>query len=432
MSKRRVDQPAVLLSCFACDPTLGSECYVGWKWLTEVYAGIDTIVLTRRYHRHRIEPAAPPNATFIYVDLPFCSTIDPHSRWMRCYYVLWQLGVLPKVLHLALTRRIGTIHHVTYNNLDFPGVLWAVPGPGFVLGPIGGGQVPPPSLAAYFGRSWRNQRWRGLVKRLAPVNPVLRLALRRARLVLAANTDTARLVQPLLGEPAKLHRLLETAIDRVGLPRPHRGGACRIIWIGRFEPRKAPQLALDIMRRLEQLAPGKFRLAMVGAGILWDQTRAAAAGLRTVDVRPPVPFDQMEQVYAEADILLFTSLQDTSGNVILESQARGLPVVALGHQGAADILAGGGGRLVPVGGRDEVIDGFCAALAELARPERYEAASRDAINNIATHHLWRGKRATFRDLDQRATATRRPLATWLRSMFTGSSLPVPSSRRSRP
>jgi len=388
----------LLLSCFACDPTRGSECYVGWNWVTAVYAGFPITVLTRRYHRDVLEKQAVPNTEFVYFDLPFCGGLSHHHKLIKLYYVLWQVAVLPFALTLAVRRRITMVHHITYNVLDFPGLLWMIPRTRFIWGPVGGGQVPPASLKVYYGRNWRQQVCRAFLKRSAWFNPLGRLALLRASLVFAANTDTFRILHALIPDRSRLHKVLETAISEVGEPRAPGTGPVGIVWVGRFEARKAPVLAIEIFERLQQIAPGRFTLRIIGEGEMWQAARARAARLPGAQVSLPVAFAQMQSIYRASDILLFTSLQDTSGNVVLESMAQGIPVVALDHQGAADMLAEGGGRLVRPGTPQQVIEGFCQALLELAEPAAYAAASRAAVVNITRNYLWSAKRRQVLDL----------------------------------
>lgn len=393
-----LDGKHVLLSCFAIDPTEGSEPYVGWNWTTVVYAGVRRTVLTRELHRPILEAQDVPLADFAYFDLPFCSRLGHRHPAMKLYYILWQICVLPYAFHLCLKRGITAVHHITYNTLDFPGFLWLIPRIRFIWGPVGGGQVPPVGFMSYYGRDRANQLRRSAVKRLSWANPLIRGALRRASLVLAANTDTHRLLAGITPHPGRLHRVLETAVHEAGKSRTLRPGAgkagdpIRIIWVGRFEPRKAPRLALQTARRAEQVAPGRFRLTMIGAGPLWHETVTDASRDAIVTILPPVDFLEMETVYREADILLFTSLQDTSGNVVLEAMARGLPVVAFDHQGTADILAGGGGCLTPPTTPEEAIESFCAGLLTLAEPENYARISTEAIESIRRAYLWTSKR----------------------------------------
>lgn len=388
-----------LLSCFACDPDAGSEPYVGWHWAKTVYAGERRIVLTRRHHQAALAGRRCRGLSFRYFDLPFLAGLDHRHRLMKLYYVLWQICVLPYAAWIVWRERVTHVHHLTYNAVDFPGLLWAIPGTRFLWGPAGGGQTPPEALRAYYGAGWRRQRWRAAMKAALRINPLVRGALARADLVLAANAETERRLAPLT-RPGKVRRMLETAVLPAAIaPEPraaHR--PLRVLWVGRFEPRKAPGMLIQIARTLDVRAPGAFAFTMIGGGEMLAEARGRAADVPGLEIRGEIPFAEMRAAYAEADVLAFTSLQDTSGNVVLEALAAGLPVVALDHQGSAEILPAGGGRLIPVAPPVRVIVGFMAALQALAEPETYAAASRAALANIRANHGWDARAAAFRAL----------------------------------
>ena len=51
--------------------------------------------------------------------------------------------------------------------------------------------------------------------------------------------------------------------------------------------------------------------------------------------------DALAQAYASADLFLFCSQTDTYGQVLLEAQASGLPIVAVAAGGPAELVAHG-------------------------------------------------------------------------------------------
>jgi glycosyltransferase involved in cell wall biosynthesis len=110
--------------------------------------------------------------------------------------------------------------------------------------------------------------------------------------------------------------------------------------------------------------------------------------------------EELAIAYASADLLLFCSQTDTFGQVLLEAQASGLPVVAVGAGGPAELIdSGRSGLLCPPDA--EVIG---AAVAELANAPR------------ARQRLARGGLAAVRDrtwdaaLSRLADGWRRALA----------------------
>jgi glycosyltransferase involved in cell wall biosynthesis len=258
------------------------------------------------------------------------------------------------------------VHHLTFNTMEVPGFLWLLP-PAFVWGPVGGGQEPEPALRHYFGYSWSREQLRVLRKRLARFNPILRFAVRRARAILVANADTAARLAP-LGTVA-ISRELETAVD---LPPPDAIGEkpdrFTILWVGGLIWRKGPALALDALARLKRRGV-VFQAHFLGDGPLrkaLEQKICALQLEQDVVVHGQVSYSDIHRYYSVSHVLLFSSLHDTSGNVVLEAMAHALPVVTLDHHGASDIVSSESGIKIPVLDRAQVIDGLGSALERLA------------------------------------------------------------------
>jgi glycosyltransferase involved in cell wall biosynthesis len=86
--------------------------------------------------------------------------------------------------------------------------------------------------------------------------------------------------------------------------------------------------------------------------------------------------------YREVDAVLFPSLHDSSGNVVVEALSFALPVICLDLGGPGDIVTDDCGGVVRTAGLDE--NGVIARLAEeivrLARDARaYERLSQGAL-----------------------------------------------------
>ena len=70
---------------------------------------------------------------------------------------------------------------------------------------------------------------------------------------------------------------------------------------------------------------------------------------------------------AAADCLVLPSLLECGGAVVLEAMALAKPVIATAWGGPLDYLDASCGILVPPQSREAIIDGFSAAMVELAR-----------------------------------------------------------------
>lgn len=382
----------VLISAFACQPGRGSESGVGWNWAVQAARYCEVWVITEVKNQEAIESelriCPQPNLHFIYCNVPkwgywFKRTGPSHKP----YYYIWQLFALLKARAAHRDIKFDLIHHLTYNTIDVPGFLWLFR-TRFLWGPVGGGQIPPRLMRRYYRHHWIVEEIRALRKRLLRFDPIVRLAIRHADYILAANLDTEMLLKRC--GATHISRFPEAGC-RLPLHPAHRerldSDVVTILWSGHFVYRKAPLIALEAFGALIQQGVNA-RLILTGDGPLRNQVCSYVIhhSLQShVSVLGWVPHSEMNQLYAEADIFMFTSLSDTSGNVVLEAMSYELPVVALDHQGAGEMASGGAGILIPITSPDQVVHDLTLALARLA----LNAALRREIGTAARDRVER-------------------------------------------
>ena len=74
------------------------------------------------------------------------------------------------------------------------------------------------------------------------------------------------------------------------------------------------------------------------------------------------PHEEALRQYAKADVFAFTSLRDTTGGVIAEALAAGLPVICMDHQVAHDVVTEDCGIKIPVTTPEEASADFATRL----------------------------------------------------------------------
>jgi len=100
-----------------------------------------------------------------------------------------------------------------------------------------------------------------------------------------------------------------------------------VLWVGRLEPVKQPELAIDVFRQLARRNAG-LTFVIIGDGSLREAVRAGAGEigdrLRLVGAVAP---DEMPAWFAASDVLLITSRSESGPMVAKEAIASGMPVV---------------------------------------------------------------------------------------------------------
>lgn len=104
-----------------------------------------------------------------------------------------------------------------------------------------------------------------------------------------------------------------------------------VLWVGRVSPVKRVELVPEVAARVPE---ADFYIAGgAGQGLeaYFDKVRAAANG-QNVHWLGHVPYDQVDALFAQADVLLHTTDSNQEGfpNVFLQAWMHGLPVVSLG------------------------------------------------------------------------------------------------------
>lgn len=125
-----------------------------------------------------------------------------------------------------------------------------------------------------------------------------------------------------------------------------------------------------------------YRLVFVGDGPMRHEIQRR---LPTAIVTGSIPHDQVGAYLASADIFAFPSRTDTAGNVVLEAQASGLPVVITDEGGPREHVSAGKSALVTDGDDEQA---FVSAVEQLVSNRDLRRAMGAAARTFALTCDW--------------------------------------------
>ena len=166
----------------------------------------------------------------------------------------------------------------------------------------------------------------------------------------------------------------------------------QVLFVGRLEKGKRPELFLDV---IEDLRARKldFSASMVGDGPLRStlEPRAESLDVDLMGVRTDVP-----ELIRRSAVLLMTSEVDTEGmpGVIIEAGLSGVPVVSTAAAGVVDVVEDGvTGAVISDGTCHDLADQIAGILTDLGRRQDMGRLARDRCTRLfslaSTAERWR-------------------------------------------
>jgi len=131
-------------------------------------------------------------------------------------------------------------------------------------------------------------------------------------------------------------------------PGPPRVGAFRILFVGRLEFPKGVQY---LLQAFASISHSDAELWLVGHACPEIESCLKELEDDRIRIVGEVPHGDISMCYQQSDVLVFPTICDSFGLVILEAMACGLPVIATTNSAAPDII-------------DEGVDGFVVPIRD--------------------------------------------------------------------
>jgi glycosyltransferase involved in cell wall biosynthesis len=150
------------------------------------------------------------------------------------------------------------------------------------------------------------------------------------------------------------------------------GDTINVLYAGRLTKEKGVDLLADAFLAARWRDP-RLHLVLAGGGPEEQALRERLGNHATF--LGWLGGDELPRVYASADLFLFASQTDTFGQVLLEAQASGLPVVAVGEGGPASLIDNGVTGLLAGADADELASAILSLVDGPLLGERLRRAA---------------------------------------------------------
>ena len=372
----------VLLVAENCSRKMGGEAILAYHYfrlLKKRDCGV--ILLVHERNKEEVEELFPQFQQDIY--------FIEDTKMQKRYYILGQkiprriaevtlfflvflstnFRMKQKIRHLVVERNIDIVHQVIPVSPKTPSFIYDVGAP-VIIGPMNGGMEFPKAFRGKVGAGERivysvGKSLGALANRIIPGK-------RKAAMLLVANRRTEQCLKESIGDIGNTCFLAENGVDlRLWNNKDAVAGANDIpffIFIGRLVDLKGVDYLLAAFQRL--LSRVTAELVIIGDG---PETDTLTRRAEELEVAARVKFlgfvkqDRIPMILQESRALVFPSLCDCGGAVVLEAMAAGRAVIATDWGGPADYLDPSCGILVKPESEEAFVVGLADSMERLVR-----------------------------------------------------------------
>ena len=347
----------IIINAYAVNPLFGSERGVGWRIIEGLSDRCDLVVFTELGNKEDIESVLIKRdlqIRFFYVDIgDFAREICWNQGDYRFYYYYrkWQRKVYREIRDLVSKESFDLVHHLNMIGYREPGYTYRLRNIYKVWGPVGGlSYFPTAYLPIIKGKGRLIWIAKNVVNFLQRYSPRVILALRNSDILLAATPEGETFFRGLARKESIIRLVPETgSIPVLSKGEYSEESILSILWIGRIIDSKGLVIAIKALAKIDSKKP--FIFHVVGDGE--DRTRcedlAQKLGLGDAVIwHGEVPYSEIDKMYKNIDILLFTSLWDATSTVVMEALSYGIPVICHDRSGYGNIVTLENGYKIPV------------------------------------------------------------------------------------
>jgi glycosyltransferase involved in cell wall biosynthesis len=332
----------ILLSAYSCEPNLGSEAEIGWSWVKYLSKTNNKVyVITRKSNRKKIKKFKFNNIKFFYYDLPdfFIYLIKGGKGKSNSYlyFYVWQIAIFLKFYRFIKLVKFDYIHHVTLGSFRIPSFLCLFKAK-FIFGPVAGGETVHRNLTKKFSNlSKLKEIIRYFSNLCVKYSIFTNLTFYKSHKIYLTSKDCIKFV------PKKYHKkcIIFPAIstDKLFYEIKNKKKFYNIYFAGRLVEWKGIRLLLDVYKNLHRNKI-YINLKIFGNG---DYKSEIIKFINRYNLKKIRLFGHLEQkkYFAQikkTDLLVFPTLRDSGGYVIIEALKNNIDVITSNAGGPSTII----------------------------------------------------------------------------------------------
>lgn len=412
MTASKGNRRKLLLITSGCNDVGVGEVWSSFQWVTRLADLHDVTVLTCRGRRTGSPSLRLDNARVIeWVDPPVTGRFERFNAMLNPGYVTFYMrarSYIKKLLRKG--EKFDLAHQITPLALRYPSPAAHIGIP-LVIGPLGGSLETPSAFqgecggAAWYTKLRKLDRWR------LRHDSLLRRSFASANLLIGVAPYVRELLDGLVSHGFEL--MSETGVVKlppVPIRRPLDGRPLQLLYVGRIVRSKGVRDAIRALAQLRDIGPVRFDIVGWGEDIHACQREAQELGVSNeVVFVGRLPRKEIDAFYTSADVFVFPSFREPSGNVVLEAMSYGLPLIAADRGGPGFVVDDRCGFRVPANDPAQFAAEIATCIRKLAsRPDLIASMGAAAREKVRQEFLWDAKVARMGQLYERVLDGKAP------------------------
>ncbi len=261
----------------------------------------------------------------------------------------------------------------------------------FVIGPINGGL---PWPAGFEKERVKEREWLSYARSAYKLLPYHNATRRFAKAIVVGSRATYSQIAKKYHE--KCVYIPENAILKERFTRRVENldrRPIKVAFVGRLVPYKGADMLLEAAAQLAK--EKKLEMDIIGDGPEMGNLKDL---VRKLDIASQVKLDgwidhtELQDRLVKSSVLGFPSIREFGGGVVLEAMALGLVPIIVDYGGPGELATQDAGFSVPIGTRDQIIEGFRKVLVELVNdPSVIFCKSEMARRRVFNLFTWQAK-----------------------------------------